>query len=201
MFVNLQVQRKMVLLSKLRVIEKYLSEKLISFYISIFAISESVVNPFPLELLLIPSIVKYPHKYIKYAFLAALMSTIGAVFGYILGYYLEEKIIKSFVDVSEFIPIYEKYGALIILIGAITPLPFKIVTVASGVFKINFIFLIIYSFIGRYIRYQIIALLTYYYGSKMINAFQKINNYSNKIKYFLLLICLSLGLCFFIFLR
>jgi membrane protein YqaA with SNARE-associated domain len=200
-FVNLQVQRKMVLLSKLRVIEKYLSEKLISFYISIFAISESVVNPFPLELLLIPSIVKYPHKYIKYAFLAALMSTIGAVFGYILGYYLEEKIIKSFVDVSEFIPIYEKYGALIILIGAITPLPFKIVTVASGVFKINFIFLIIYSFIGRYIRYQIIALLTYYYGSKMINAFQKINNYSNKIKYFLLLICLSLGLCFFIFLR
>lgn len=201
MFVNLQVHRKMVLLSKLRVIEKYLSEKLISFYISIFAISESVVNPFPLELLLIPSIVKYPHKYIKYAFLAALMSTIGAVFGYILGYYLEEKIIKSFVDVSEFIPIYEKYGALIILIGAITPLPFKIVTVASGVFKINFIFLIIYSFIGRYIRYQIIALLTYYYGSKMINAFQKINNYSNKIKYFLLLICLSLGLCFFIFLR
>ena len=201
MFVNLQVQRKMVLLSKLRVIEKYLSEKLISFYISIFAISESVVNPFPLELLLIPSIVKYPHKYIKYAFLAALMSTIGAVFGYILGYYLEEKIIKSFVDVSEFIPIYEKYGALIILIGAITPLPFKIVTVASGVFKINFIFLIIYSFIGRYIRYQIIALFTYYYGSKMINAFQKINNYSNKIKYFLLLICLSLGLCFFIFLR
>ncbi len=201
MFVNIQVQRKMVLLSKLRVIEKYLSEKLISFYISIFAISESVVNPFPLELLLIPSIVKYPHKYIKYAFLAALMSTIGAVFGYILGYYLEEKIIKSFVDVSEFIPIYEKYGALIILIGAITPLPFKIVTVASGVFKINFIFLIIYSFIGRYIRYQIIALLTYYYGSKMINAFQKINNYSNKIKYFLLLICLSLGLCFFIFLR
>src|SRR6056300_1237232 len=191
----------MGMFNKIRVIEKYLSEKFIAFYISVFAVSESVVNPFPLEFILIPSIVKYPHKYIKYAFLAALMSTIGAVFGYILGYYLEEKIIKSFVDVSEFIPIYEKYGALIILIGAITPLPFKIVTVASGVFKINFIFLIIYSFIGRYIRYQIIALLTYYYGSKMINAFQKINNYSIKIKYFLLLICLSLGLCFFIFLR
>ena len=187
--------------NKLRVIEKYLSEKLISFYISIFAISESVVNPFPLELILIPSIVKYPHKYIKYAFLAALMSTIGAIFGYILGYYLEEKIIKSLIDISEFIPIYEKYGALIILIGAITPLPFKLVTVASGVFKINLILLIMYSFIGRYIRYQIITLLTYYYGSKMIKAFQKINSYSNKIKYFLLLICLSSGLYFFIFLR
>ena len=191
----------MILYNKLRVIEKYLSEKLISFYISIFAISESVVNPFPLELILIPSIVKYPHKYIKYAFLAALMSTIGAIFGYILGYYLEEKIIKSLIDISEFIPIYEKYGALIILIGAITPLPFKLVTVASGVFKINLILLIMYSFIGRYIRYQIITLLTYYYGSKMIKAFQKINSYSNKIKYFLLLICLSSGLYFFIFLR
>lgn len=191
----------MVLSNKLRVIEKYLSEKLISFYISIFAISESVVNPFPLELLLIPSIVKYPHKYIKYAFLAALMSTIGAIFGYILGYYLEDKIIKSFINISEFIPIYEKYGALIILIGAITPLPFKLVTVASGVFKINLILLIMYSFIGRYIRYQIITLLTYYYGSKMLGAFRKINNYSNKIKYFLLFICLSSGLYFFIFLR
>lgn len=187
--------------NKLRVIEKYLSEKLISFYISIYAISESVVNPFPLELILIPSIVKYPHKYIKYAFLAALMSTIGAIFGYILGYYLEEKIIKSLIDLSEFIPIYEKYGALIILIGAITPLPFKLVTLASGMFKINLILLIIYSFIGRYIRYQIITLLTYYYGSKMLKAFQKINSYSNKIKYFLLLIFLSSGLYFFIFLR
>lgn len=187
--------------NKLRVIEKYLSEKLISFYISIFAISESVVNPFPLELILIPSIVKYPHKYIKYAFLAALMSTIGAIFGYILGYYLEEKIIKSLIDISEFIPIYEKYGALIILIGAITPLPFKLVTVASGVFKINLILLIMYSFIGRYIRYQIITLLTYHYGSKMIKAFQIMNSYSNKIKYFLLLICSSSGLYFFIFLR
>jgi membrane protein YqaA with SNARE-associated domain len=189
------------LLNNLRVIEKYLSEKFVSFYISIFAISESVINPFPLELLLIPSIVKYPHKYIKYAFLAALMSTIGAIFGYILGFYLEEKILKSFVDISEFNPIYEKYGALIILIGAVTPLPFKLVTVASGVFKINFIFLIIYSFIGRYIRYQIITLLTYYYGSKMINAFQKISNYSNKIKYSLLFIFLSSSLYFFIFLR
>ena len=128
------------------------------------------------------------------------MSTIGAVFGYILGYYLEEKIIKSFIDLSEFTQTYEKYGALIILIGAITPFPFKLVTVASGVFKINFIFLIIYSFVGRYIRYQIITLLTYYYGSKMLGAFRKINNYSNKIKYFLLFICLSSGLYFFIFL-
>lgn len=188
-------------LPDIKKIEKYLSEKLISIYISIFAISESVVNPFPLELILIPSIVKYPHKFIKYAFLAAFMSTIGAVFGYILGYYLEEVIIKSFIDLSEFTPTYEKYGALIILIGAITPFPFKLVTVASGVFKINFIFLIIYSFVGRYIRYQIITLLTYYYGSKMLGAFRKINNYSNKIKYFLLLICLSSGLYFFIFLR
>ena len=188
-------------LPDIKKIEKYLSEKLVSIYISIFAISESIVNPFPLELILIPSIVKYPHKFIKYAFLAAFMSTIGAVFGYILGYYLEEVIIKSFIDLSEFTPTYEKYGALIILIGAITPFPFKLVTVASGVFKINFIFLIIYSFVGRYIRYQIITLLTYYYGSKMLGAFRKINNYSNKIKYFLLFICLSSGLYFFIFLR
>jgi len=190
----------MGLFNKIRVIEKYLSEKFIAFYISVFAVSESVVNPFPLEFILIPSIVKYPHKYIKYAFLAASMSTIGAIFGYILGYHLEEKIIKSFVDLSEFIPIYEKYGALIILIGAVTPLPFKLVTLASGVLKINFIYLLIYSFVGRYIRYQIITLLTYYYGSKMINAFQKINNFSTKMKYIFLSICLCLGLYFFIFL-
>ena len=38
-------------------------------------------------------------------------------------------------------------------------------------------------------------------NKQRIKAFQKINNYSNKIKYFLLLICLSSGLYFFIFLR
>ena len=69
-------------------IEKYTNEKLVTFYISLFALSESVINPVPVEVILVPSVVKFRKKFVKYALIAAVMSTIGALIGYFLGFYL-----------------------------------------------------------------------------------------------------------------
>ena len=156
-------------------IEKYTNEKLVTFYISVFSITESVVNPVPVEVILIPSVIKFRKKFIKFALIASIMSTFGALIGYLLGFYLEEYMIRNFIDLSDFCELYGSYGPLIILIGAVTPFPFKLVTIASGIFKINVFYLIVYSFIGRYFRYQIVTTMTYIIGPKMIHIYDKID--------------------------
>ena len=124
---------------------------------------------------MIPSVIKFRKKFIKFALIASIMSTIGALIGYLLGFYLEEYMIRNFIDLSDFGELYGSYGPLIILIGAVTPFPFKLVTIASGIFKINVFYLIIYSFIGRYFRYQIVTAMTYIIGPKMIDIYDKID--------------------------
>ena len=168
-------------------IGKYANEKLVTFYISLFSITESIINPIPVEVILIPSVIKFREKFIKFALVAAVMSTIGAVIGYVLGFYLEEYMIRNFIDLSEFGELYGSYGPLIILIGAVTPFPFKLITIASGVFKINVFYLIVYSFIGRYFRYQIVTTMTYIIGPKMIHIYDKIDK-SKKMMVRLLII-------------
>ena len=169
------VRLRILLLDWKKNIEKYTNEKLVTFYISLFSITESVVNPVPVEVILIPSVIKFRKKFIKFALIASIMSTIGALIGYLLGFYLEEYMIRNFIDLSDFGELYGSYGPLIILIGAVTPFPFKLVTIASGIFKINVFYLIIYSFIGRYFRYQIVTAMTYIIGPKMIDIYDKID--------------------------
>ena len=166
---------RILLLDWKKNIEKYTNEKLVTFYISLFSITESVVNPVPVEVILIPSVIKFRKKFIKFALIASIMSTFGALIGYLLGFYLEEYMIRIFIDLSDFGELYGSYGPLIILIGAVTPFPFKLVTIASGIFKINVFYLIVYSFIGRYFRYQIVTTMTYIIGPKMIHIYDKID--------------------------
>ena len=169
-------------------IEKYTNEKLVTFYISLFSITESVVNPVPVEVILIPSVIKFRKKFVKFALIASIMSTIGALIGYLLGFYLEEYMISNFIDLSDFGELYGIYGPLIILIGAVTPFPFKLVTIASGIFKINVFYLIVYSFIGRYFRYQIVTTMTYIIGPKMINVYDKIDKSKKMISRLLIIL-------------
>lgn len=169
-----------MLKKKIHILKNYTNEKFIAIYISIFAMTESIFNPLPVELLLIPATLKYRKKYVQIALLAAVMSTFGALIGYMIGFYLDKLMLSRFIDLSIYQNAYQKYGSFIILIGAITPFPFKIVTIASGVFKINIIHMFFYSLLGRYIRYQIITYLTYYLGPKMIDIFKKINQDTKK---------------------
>ena len=173
---------------KIHIFENYANEKFIAIYISIFSMTESIFNPLPVELLLIPATLKYRKKYIQIAILAAIMSTLGALIAYMIGFFLDKLMLSRFIDLSIYQNAYQKYGSFIILIGAITPFPFKIVTIASGVFKINIIHLLLFSLLGRYARYQIITYLTYYLGPKMIGIFKKINQQTKKYTIVILIV-------------
>ncbi len=180
-----------MLIKKIEKLQILLKEKFLSLYIALFAITESIFNPIPVEVILIPTVIRFPQKFIFLALLAAFMSTAGGLIAYVIGYYAEELLLNKIINLNDFEAIYNKYGLWVILVGAMTPFPFKVVTIASGVFGLNIYYFIGFCFLGRYVRYQCVTLLTYIIGPTIVRSIDKLNK---KIPIFKKLLYISIVL-------
>lgn len=145
---------------------------------------ESIFFPIPTDVLMIPMIIYQRKKLFKIINLTILFSILGAAAGYYIGYYISINTVSIIPDT----PIYQnvtqlfhKHGNLVMIIGAITPLPFKITVLMAGYLQMNFVTFLIFSLIGRSIRYYSFALFIYLFGDKIINLFEnkKFKIYSN----------------------
>ena len=101
----------------------------------------------------------------------------GWLLGYIFGNEIE--IIFSFIpginkeSFNDVEIAFNNHGDLIIFLGAFTPLPFKIISVTSGVFKVNILLFFIMSLIGRGLRFFIISFVVKTFGDKGIYLLKK----------------------------
>ena len=129
-----------------------------------------------------------------YALICTISSVLGGVFGYIIGLMLFNSIGMFLINfyhfdeqVTQFKNYYNSYGAWIVIIAGFTPFPFKVITIASGLFQLNFIIFILCSFFSRGARFYIVTGLLYFFGDK-IKIF--IDKYFNllTIIFFILLI-------------
>ena len=68
---------------------------------------------------------------------------------------------------------FDEHGILIIFLGAFTPLPFKIISVTSGIFHINIVAFFVMSLIGRGLRYFLVSLIVKNFGDKGIYLLKK----------------------------
>ncbi len=140
------------------------------------AFLESIFFPVPVDALLIPMVIASPNTWLWLGVVAAVGSVTGAVVGYGVGlwgekYILEKLFRKKHIDkVHEF---YEKYEAEAILIAAFTPLPYKVFAVSAGVFYIDFKKFLVYSALGRTIRFLMVSLLTAKYGKPVVRLIDK----------------------------
>ncbi len=149
----------------------------------LLAFAESSFFPIPPDVLLITLAISIPKKAFKYALICMIGSVIGGVLGYAIGLYGYETVGKPIVDfyhgqeVMELIRTkYEQHGFLGILIAAITPIPYKVFTIASGVFKFDFWLFTLASIIGRSTRFFIVAALIWKFGSPIRNFIEKYFN-------------------------
>ncbi len=149
----------------------------------ILAFAESSFFPVPPDVLLIALAISIPKKAFKFALICMLGSVIGGVLGYGIGLYGYESVGKPIVDfyhgqeVMELIKTkYDQHGFLGILIAAITPIPYKVFTIASGVFKFDFWLFTLASIIGRSTRFFIVAGLIWKFGSPIKNFIEKYFN-------------------------
>lgn len=143
----------------------------------LLSFAESSFFPVPPDVLLIALCLSINRKAFYFALICMIGSVIGGIVGYAIGFYGYETIGKPIVDFYHGQPVmdaiklkYDEHGFLGILIAAITPIPYKIFTIASGVFKFDFKLFTLASIIGRSTRFFLVAALIWKFGPS-IRAF------------------------------
>ena len=135
------------------------------------AFVESSVFPIPPDILLIPMILARPKDAFRLAALATLASVAGGILGYAIGYFLFDAIGRPVLEFYHAMASYQalkagfaKWGVWIIIIKGMTPIPYKLITIASGVAHFDFPSFIGASVISRSLRFFLVALLLWQFG-------------------------------------
>ena len=131
------------------------------FLLFIFAFTESLINPFPVDLFIIYLIKKGSNLFLT-VFLALIGNLLGALLAYYIGIRIRkekrlEKLLEN-LKLTRFISIYEKKKDFLLFFSTFTPLPYKVFTYLSGYTYMNLFLFIFYSIIGRGARYLLVAL-------------------------------------------
>ncbi len=139
--------------------------------LAVVSFIESSFFPIPPDVMLIPMVLAARLKAWRFALICTLASVLGALVGYAIGYIFWETIgqpIVAFYNAEaafdRFVGFYDDWGIWIVLAAAISFLPFKVATIASGVSGLALAPFLIASLIGRAIRFFAIAALVYYFG-------------------------------------
>ena len=152
---------------------------------------ESFIFPIPPDILLAPIALTKKYNWIKIAFNTTLFSVLGGLVGYIIGLYLyESSILNKIVEENIFIEVknlFLEHGFLIMIIAGFTPLPFKAFTITAGYMSIALIPFVVSSFIGRGLRFFIVAAIFHYFGLIMANRIKKYFEYIGLIITFILI--------------
>lgn len=149
-------------------------------FLSFIAFIESAFFPIPPDFFIVPMIIARPKSWKKIAFWVSLFSILGAFLGYYIGFALFESfghlIIEKYNLGEQMVKVgeaYNKNAFWALLTAAFTPIPFKLFTIASGVFKVNLISFTIASILGRASRYILVSYLSYLGGKSMSKKYLK----------------------------
>jgi membrane protein YqaA with SNARE-associated domain len=134
--------------------------------------AESSFFPVPPDVMLIPMSLARPQRAWVYALVCTVTSVAGGVVGYAIGALLYDSVGQWLIQlygygdkVEAFRASYAEYGAWIILLKGLTPIPYKIVTITSGFADYNLWLFILFSIIARGGRFFIVAIVLNRYGT------------------------------------
>jgi membrane protein YqaA with SNARE-associated domain len=142
------------------------------YYLAVVSFAESSFFPIPPDVILIPMILARREQAWRIAAICTIASVLGSMLGYAIGMFLYESVgrwlirIYGMADgIEGFRDTYRQWGAWIILIKGFTPIPFKLVTIASGIAGFNFPLFVLLATITRSARFFLIAALLKRYGA------------------------------------
>jgi membrane protein YqaA with SNARE-associated domain len=137
-------------------------------WLFLLAFAESSFFPIPPDVLLITLGVAAPERAIWYGLVSTVGSVLGGMFGYGIGLYggrpLLYRIFKE-TKIHAVERLYDRYNAWATGIAGLTPIPYKIFTIAGGAFKINFRVFVLASLASRSLRFMAEGVLLYFFGA------------------------------------
>lgn len=143
--------------------------------------SESSFFPIPPDVLLAPMIMANRKKTWRYCIICTVSSAIGGVFGYLIGLLLMDTIGQWIINLyglqESFEIAREKFNELgwlmVLLGGGFTPLPYKVITILSGITQLNFLVFLLVGTFARGTRFLITCSVLYWLGPKAKEMIEK----------------------------
>ena len=144
------------------------------------AFAESSFFPIPPDLILVPMALARPQRAWFYAAICTAASVLGGMLGYAIGALLYDTLGQWLISVYHYADkmeamrdAYARWGWLLILIKGLTPIPYKLVTIVSGLLGYNFPLFVLLSVITRGARFFILAGLLNRFGDPIRGALER----------------------------
>jgi len=135
--------------------------------------AESSFFPIPPDVMLIPMVQSRPERWWKIALLCTIASVLGGIAGYAIGYFLYDAFALPILErlgkaeaIEEFEARIGAAGPIGVFGAALTPFPYKVITIMSGALKISFAAFMAASVIGRSMRFFLVAWIVRKFGGQ-----------------------------------
>jgi membrane protein YqaA with SNARE-associated domain len=143
-------------------------------WLALVAFTEASCFPIPPDVLLIPMALARPQRAWRLALICTIASVVGGALGYYIGYAVFNQLARPVLEFygyggkfAAFQAMYAEWGLWVILIKGLTPIPYKIVTIASGAAKFDFWVFMAASLVTRGARFFIVATLLHFWGERV----------------------------------
>jgi membrane protein YqaA with SNARE-associated domain len=129
--------------------------------------------------MLAPMVLAKPERAYFYATVCTIASVLGGLLGYAIGYFLEPvgmwmlSVLGKADTFEASKALFQEHGAWVILIKGLTPIPFKLITIASGIFQFNLALFVALCVITRGARFFLVAFVLKRWGEPMLAVIEK----------------------------
>ena len=142
----------------------------------LWAFTEAFIFPIPPDPFLIALIIANKKKFFFYSFLCTIFSVLGGITGYYIGFIFWDEIgvhITEYLaltdQINSFKGLYNANGSMAVFIAGVSPIPYKLVTIISGISSMNFFYFCFFSILSRGLRFFLIGFLIFWFGSRVQN--------------------------------
>jgi len=140
-------------------------------WLAVVSFVESSFFPIPPDVLLIPMVLANREKAWRLALICTVASVLGGFLGYAIGALLFEAVAQPILGFygyldkfADFQARYNEWGAWIVFMAGLTPFPYKVITIASGVTQLDLAIFAVASVLARGLRFFLVAALLWKFG-------------------------------------
>ena len=147
--------------------------------LAVVSFAESSFFPIPPDVMLAPMVLAKPDRAYFYATICTIASVLGGLLGYAIGFFLEPvglwmlSVLGKSDTFEASKALFQEHGAWVIVIKGLTPIPYKLVTIASGIFHFNLALFIGLSVLTRGARFFMVAFVLKTWGAPMLAVVEK----------------------------
>lgn len=161
-------------------IERMLHSKHAGWWLGVISFTESLFAPILIDPFLVALIFAKREAWIRYIGISVIFSVLGGIAGYLLGLLFYDTIGKPILEIYNLTANFDAFaqeidtnGFVFVLLGALTPVPYKLIAIASGLFKMNFVTFLFASVVGRFLRLGLVGLAAYAAGPHALPLIRK----------------------------